>query len=224
MMKPDSYSIRLAAAEPLTPGAPRMKSGTTRVLFATTCMVLFTAGCDSADPGEDAGAMGSDAGVETPDAGLAAEGEPCVVASDCESGLECISSLCAAVGGEGQPCRSDSSCDADLGCIADTCAPVIQARFCHCIFASGGASPQNLEIQVGDAVVGPTPSDVCTACTDIPIGNMPYEIRVDDGRVLESGTLDVTSDNPVLGLLFSISGLQVVAGNCESAGTGFCGP
>lgn len=79
-------------------------------------------------------------------------------------------------------------------------------------------------MQVGSTIIGPTLTDVCSPCTPVPLGmDWPLEIRDSvDGRVYETGTLDVTGEVPVLTIVFSAGVFDVVAGHCDPA-TGFCG-
>ena len=155
---------------------------------------------------------------------LRGEGEPCAADDECQVGLECPSGLCAAVGGLDEPCTRAGTCDPDLMCDGLTCREPVLVRLCHCIYTTATMTPRHLEMEVGSTIIGPTPADICSACVPVPFGmDLPLEIRDSvDGRVYESGTLDITGDIPVIGIVFSVGVFEAISANCEPR-AGFCG-
>jgi hypothetical protein len=209
-----------------------MDATRTWVSSALTLGLLFSVACGDdgrtgSDLPTDMGPVAADdGGGRDSGGGLASEGESCADDFDCEPDLGCVSFQCAQVGAEGQPCGVLDSCDADLICDAsDTCRRFGMVRLCHCIYTSTTMSPVDVEMQVGDTLVGPTPPDLCTPCVPVPVGtDLPLEIRrTENGAVLESGTLDVDGTvEPAIGIVFSAGVFEAQVANCETV-TGFCG-
>lgn len=176
---------------------------------------------DAAMPVSDARVP--DASDGAPDAMRpAAEGEPCTTDFGCQLGLECTIASCEAVGGVGESCTRDGACDPDLLCVEGLCVETVEVRLCHCIFTAVTMMPVQVEMQVGEMLVGPTPPNVCSPCVSIPLGSgIPLEIRrTENGDVMRTGTLDLTGDTPV-GIVFSAGVFEAVATTCEAL-TGFC--
>lgn len=175
---------------------------------------------DAAMPQLDAGMLPVDAGRP-----LGNEGDACESSSECAPSLECLDRLCAALGGLDQPCRPGNSCDSGLACDGTACRATIQGRFCHCVYETATMARVRLEMQIGTVVLGPTLTETCSPCVEIPIGSgIPYAIRREGSTsFLDTGSLNLTADVPELGFAFSVGG--VVAGPiaCDRAPTGFCG-
>ena len=184
----------------------------------------------------DAGPIGepTDLGPSPADGGppidsgprLGGEGEACGDDFDCEPNLACQAGTCREAGGDGQPCRALDVCDADLTCdTSGICRPFGMVRLCHCIYTTATMTPVDMEMQVGDTLLGPTPANLCTPCVPVPVGtDLPLEIRrTESGEVLQTGTLDVDGTvEPALGIIFSAGVFEAQVANCETV-TGFCG-
>ncbi len=80
-----------------------------------------------------------------------------------------------------------------------------------------------LEMEVGSSTLGPSLSDTCSPCVDVPTGAaVPFSIRRAGGELLDSGNLHITSDIPELGFAYSVNGLIPGPVACDREPTGFC--
>lgn len=210
-----------------------------QVVLALSLALSGTA-CDGGGGGilVDAGADGAlDWCVTSSDCGLdlacvgarcvepAAAGESCEDDASCERGLECRGATCIAVGGLDEPCRRDATCDTAFACDDTACRATVQVRLCHCIYTSETMSPVLVEMQIGGALIGPSNPDVCSPCATVPRGAaLPYEIRrVENGAVLQSGTIALTGEPAEVGVAFSAGTFEIGAVACDREVTRFCG-
>lgn len=216
-----------------------------KVLLLATLVCAFITGCDNrafrldaevlefdaamirvdagrSDAGDsDAGNTGNDAGRPPGE-----EGDACVASEQCAAPLMCVDEVCAAVGGLDQPCRAGGFCDPGLACHDGACMPTIRVRLCHCIYETVTMDPVRLEMQIGSTVLGPSLSDTCSPCVEVPTGSdIPYIIRRegDSTGFLDAGSLNLTTEVPELGFAFSVGGIVPGPVECDRNPTGFCG-
>lgn len=155
----------------------------------------------------------------------AAEGEPCDAPADCNTELSCVDHVCAADGTLGAPCAAGNVCDESLGCFSGVCVDTINVRYCHCIFLNGGATNQSLALQLGDITIGPTDSETCSPCVQVPAGStaLPATVVTPGGTVLLDTTFIPDPSLTTVAFATGSDGTHIIETHCGSI-TGFCGP
>lgn len=174
-----------------------------------------------------AGSAGVNGGAGVSSAGSTGggAGDACGPSLLCRSDLTCVESRCTAGGAKGAPCLPGDVCNDGLGCVLAKCVEAVSVRFCHCIYANGGANTLSISLELGTYTLGPVDTGSCSPCQAIPSGTTPIRafIQTPAGTTLFDGNFTPDPANPIVAFVTDVSGTHVIAARCDSVGN-ICGP